>query len=99
MPAGFTSSFDVETGVRQRAVAGLFLFNLAVDGTMRRTVKQRPADVVLAQCARSSADLGYADDVVKFDSSSLKLQYVIDLVSKLAAAYGQRLCSDKCKQM
>ncbi|KAK6726842.1 hypothetical protein RB195_004880 [Necator americanus] len=41
----------------------------------------------------------YADDFVIFAESSTKLQYAVDLVSKLAAAYGLRLRPDKCKQM
>ncbi|KAK6745840.1 hypothetical protein RB195_012140 [Necator americanus] len=44
-------------------------------------------------------DLEYADDVVIFAESSTKLQHVVNLVSKLAAAYGLRLRPDKCKQM
>ncbi|KAK6762513.1 hypothetical protein RB195_023295 [Necator americanus] len=39
------------------------------------------------------------DDVVIFAESSTKLQHVVNLVSKLAAAYGLRLRPDKCKQM
>ncbi|KAK6746464.1 hypothetical protein RB195_012515 [Necator americanus] len=36
------------TGVRQRAVAGPFLFNFVIDYIMRRTVDQSPVDIVLA---------------------------------------------------
>ncbi|KAK6754135.1 hypothetical protein RB195_013253 [Necator americanus] len=36
-------------------------------------------------------DLEEADDVVIFAKSSAKLQHVVNLVSKLAAAYGLRL--------
>ncbi|KAK6737376.1 hypothetical protein RB195_019838 [Necator americanus] len=79
--AGCTTPFDVVTGVRQRAVAGPFLFTLAIDDIMLRTVDQRSADIVLAP------------------SGSTKLQHVVNLVSKLAAAYGLRLRPDKCKQM
>ncbi|KAK6740998.1 hypothetical protein RB195_009071 [Necator americanus] len=81
---GCTTSFEKVTGVRQGAVAGPFLFNFAIDDIMRTTVDQCPADIVLAPS-------GY--------ESSTKLQHVVNLVSKLAAAYGQRLCPDKCKQM
>ncbi|KAK6765247.1 hypothetical protein RB195_025253 [Necator americanus] len=44
-------------------------------------------------------DLEYADDVVIFTKSTTKHQHVVNLVSKLAAAYGLRLGPDKCKQM
>ncbi|KAK6728534.1 hypothetical protein RB195_005896 [Necator americanus] len=44
-------------------------------------------------------DLEYADDVVIFAESSTKLQHVVTLVSKLAAAYRLGLCLDKCKQI
>ncbi|KAK6760288.1 hypothetical protein RB195_021678 [Necator americanus] len=44
-------------------------------------------------------DLEYADDVVIFAESSTKLQHVVNLVSKPAAAYGLRLHPDKCKQI
>ncbi|KAK6765449.1 hypothetical protein RB195_025388 [Necator americanus] len=98
-PAGCTTPFEVESGVRQGVVAGPFLFNFAVDDIMRRTIEQCPADVISAPFARPLVDLEYADDVVIFASSSAQLQHVVDLVSKLAVAYGLRLRSDKCKQM
>ncbi|KAK6726881.1 hypothetical protein RB195_004900 [Necator americanus] len=65
---------------------------------MRRTVDQCPADIVLATSGCPLTDLEYAD-VVIFAESSTKLQRVVNLVSKLAAAYGLRLRPDKCKQM
>ncbi|KAK6749495.1 hypothetical protein RB195_001855 [Necator americanus] len=40
-----------------------------------------------APAARLLVDLEYADDVI-FASSSAKLQHVVNLVSKFAAAYG-----------
>ncbi|KAK6765531.1 hypothetical protein RB195_025439 [Necator americanus] len=98
-PAGCTTPFEVVTGVRQGAVAGPFLFNFAIDDIMRRTVNQCPADIVLAPSGCPLTDLVYADDVVIFAESSTKLQHVVNLVSKLAAAYGLRLRPDKCKQM
>ncbi|KAK6743364.1 hypothetical protein RB195_010554 [Necator americanus] len=98
-PAGCTTPFEVVTGVRQGAVAGPFLFNFAVDDIMRRTVNQCPADIVLAPSGCPLTDLEYADDVVIFAESSTKLQHVVNLVSKLAAAYGLSLRPDKCKQM
>ncbi|KAK6728277.1 hypothetical protein RB195_005738 [Necator americanus] len=98
-PAGCTTPFEVVTGVRQGAVAGPFLFNFAIDDIMRKTVDQCPADIVLAPSGCPLTDLKYADDVVIFAESSTKLQHVVNLVSKLAAAYGLRLRPDKCKQM
>ncbi|KAK6736856.1 hypothetical protein RB195_019509 [Necator americanus] len=98
-PAGCTTPFEVVTGVRQGAVAGPFLFNFAIDDIMRRTVDQCPADIVLAPSGCPLTELEYADDVVILAESSTKLQHVVNLVSKLAAAYGLRLCPDKCKQM
>ncbi|KAK6735558.1 hypothetical protein RB195_018647 [Necator americanus] len=97
-PAGCTTPLEVVTAVRQGAVAGLFLFNFAIDDIMRRTVDQCLADIVLAPSG-PLADFEYADDVVIFAESSTKLQHVVNLVSKLAAAYGLRLRPDKCKQM
>ncbi|KAK6759214.1 hypothetical protein RB195_021063 [Necator americanus] len=55
--------------------------------------------IILAPSRRPLADLEYADDVVIFAESSTKLHHVVNLVSKLAAAYGLRLHPDKCKQM
>ena len=52
-PVGFTSAFEVKTGVRQGAVAGPFLFNFAVDDIMRRVAEQFPADVILTPSGRS----------------------------------------------
>ncbi|KAK6738403.1 hypothetical protein RB195_020486 [Necator americanus] len=69
------------------------------EGIMRRTVDQYPADIVLAPSGCPLTDLEYADDVVIFAESSTKLQHVVNLVSKLAAAYGLRLNLDKWKQM
>ncbi|KAK6741659.1 hypothetical protein RB195_009496 [Necator americanus] len=66
---------------------------------MRRTVDQCPADIVLAPSRCPLTNLEYADDVVIFAESSTKLQHVVNLVSKLAAAYGLRLRPDKCKQV
>ncbi|KAK6750317.1 hypothetical protein RB195_002346 [Necator americanus] len=97
--AGCTTPFEVVSGVRQGAVAGLFLFNFAIDDIMRRTVDQCPADIVLEPSGCSLTDLEYADEVVIFAESSTKLQHVVNLVSKLVAAYGLRLRPDKCNQM
>ncbi|KAK6763885.1 hypothetical protein RB195_024281 [Necator americanus] len=66
---------------------------------MRRTVDQCLPYIILAPSGRSLTDLEYADDVVIFAESSTKLQNVVDLVSKLATAYGLRLRPNKCKQM
>ncbi|KAK6757720.1 hypothetical protein RB195_015498 [Necator americanus] len=98
-PAGYTAPFEVVTGVRQGAVEGPFLFNFAIDNIMRRTVDQCSADIILAPSGRPLTDLEYADDVVVFAESSTKLQHVVNLVPKLAAAYGLRLRPGKCKQM
>ncbi|KAK6732067.1 hypothetical protein RB195_016439 [Necator americanus] len=97
--AGCTIPFELVTEVRQGAVAGPFLFHFAIDDIMRRTVDQYPANIILAPSGRPLTNLEYADDVVIFAESSTKLQHVVNLVSKLAAAYGLRLCPDKCKQM
>ncbi|KAK6760338.1 hypothetical protein RB195_021711 [Necator americanus] len=98
-PAGCTTPFEVVTGVRQGAVAGPYRFNFAIDDIMRRTVDQCPVDIGLAPSGCPLTDLEYADDVVIFAESSTKRQHVVNLVSKLAAAYGLRLRPDKCKQM
>ncbi|KAK6763033.1 hypothetical protein RB195_023654 [Necator americanus] len=97
--AGCTTPFEVVTGVRQGAVAGPFLFNFAIDDIMPRTVDQCPADIVLAPSGCPLTDLEYDDDVVIFAEGSTKLQLVVNLVSKLDAAFGLRLRPDKCKQM
>ncbi|KAK6747592.1 hypothetical protein RB195_000656 [Necator americanus] len=83
----------------QVAAAKPSLFNFAIDVIMRRTVDQCPADIVLAPSGCPLIDLEYADDVAIFAENSTKLQHVVNLVSKLAAAYGLRLRPDKCKQM
>ncbi|KAK6762481.1 hypothetical protein RB195_023270 [Necator americanus] len=95
-PAGCTTPFEVVTGVRQGAVAGVFLFNFVIGDIMRRTVDQCSADIVLAPSGCPLTNLEHADDVVIFAENSTKLQHVVNLVSKLAAAYG-RLRLDKCK--
>ncbi|KAK6762355.1 hypothetical protein RB195_023172 [Necator americanus] len=84
-PARCTTPFEVVTGVRQGAVAGPFLFNFAIDDIMPRTVDQCPADIVLAPSGCPLTNLGYADDVVIFAESSMKLQHVVNLVSKLCS--------------
>ncbi|KAK6737138.1 hypothetical protein RB195_019684 [Necator americanus] len=109
--AGCTTPFEVVTGVRQRACTSTirtpldrsrvqpFTFNFAIDYIMRRTVDLYPADIILAPSGPSLTDLEYADDVVTIAERSTKLPHVVNLVSKLAAAYGLRLRPDKCKQM
>ncbi|KAK6761316.1 hypothetical protein RB195_022396 [Necator americanus] len=97
--AGYTTPFEVVFGVGQGAVAGPFLFNLGIDDIMRRTVDQCTADIILTPSGYPLTDLEYADDVVIFAESSTKLRHVVNLVSKLAAAYGLRLRPDRCKQM
>ncbi|KAK6757200.1 hypothetical protein RB195_015181 [Necator americanus] len=64
---------------------------------MRRTVDQCLADIIPTPSGLPLTDLEYV--VVIFAESSTKLQHVVNLVSKLAAAYGLRLRPDKCKQM
>ncbi|KAK6763637.1 hypothetical protein RB195_024089 [Necator americanus] len=65
---------------------------------MRRIVYQCPADIILAPSGRPLTDLEYAEYVILAESST-KLQLVVNLVSKLAAACGLCLHSDKYKQM
>ncbi|KAK6762879.1 hypothetical protein RB195_023545 [Necator americanus] len=98
-PAGCTTPFEVVTGVGQMAVAGSFLFYSAIDGIMRRTVDQCPANIILAPSGRPLTDFEYADNVVIYAERSTKLQHVVNLVSNLATAYGLRLRLGKCKQM
>ncbi|KAK6755896.1 hypothetical protein RB195_014346 [Necator americanus] len=66
---------------------------------MRRTVDQYLVDIVLASSGCPLTDLEYADDVIIFAEGSTNHQHVVNLVSKLAAAYGLRLRPDECKQM
>ncbi|KAK6758466.1 hypothetical protein RB195_015967 [Necator americanus] len=94
-PAGYTTPFEVVTMVRQGAVARSFLFNFAINEIMGRTVDQCPAEDVLAPAAYLLTDFEYDDDLVIFAESTTKLQHVVNLVSKLAAAYGLRLRTDK----
>ncbi|KAK6760654.1 hypothetical protein RB195_021929 [Necator americanus] len=98
-PAGCSIPFEVETGVSQEAVVRPFPFNVAVSDIMRRTVEQCHADVILAPSIRPLVELKYAHDVALFASSSARSQHVVNLASKLAAAYGLLLCPYKRNQM
>ncbi|KAK6764820.1 hypothetical protein RB195_024951 [Necator americanus] len=60
-------------------------------------VYQCPANIVMTPLGCPLTYL--ADDVVIFAESIKKLQHIVNLVSKLAAAYGLHLRPDKCKQM
>ncbi|KAK6733513.1 hypothetical protein RB195_017332 [Necator americanus] len=93
-----TIPFEMETGLRQRAVARPFLLNLAVDDIMRGTVGQCSADAVLAPSGRPLVDLESANVVAVSSSSSAKLQRVVDLVSKFTTTCGRQLLPDECKQ-
>ncbi|KAK6764257.1 hypothetical protein RB195_024539 [Necator americanus] len=66
----------VVTGVRQGTVTGPLPFNLAIDDIMRRIVDQCPDDIVLAPSGCPLTDREYAEDVVIFAESSIKLQHV-----------------------
>ncbi|KAK6764258.1 hypothetical protein RB195_024540 [Necator americanus] len=74
--AGCTTPFEVVTGVRQGTVTGPLPFNLAIDDIMRRIVDQCPDDIVLAPSGCPLTDREYAEDVVIFAESSIKLQHV-----------------------
>ncbi|KAK6727105.1 hypothetical protein RB195_005043 [Necator americanus] len=74
IPVRYTKPFEVVIGVRQGAVAGSFLFNLAIDDIMRRTVCQCPADIIFAPSRCPLTDLEYGNDVVIFAGSNVKLQ-------------------------
>ncbi|KAK6760603.1 hypothetical protein RB195_021896 [Necator americanus] len=60
--------------------------------------QRRQADIILAPSGHLLTDLQYAGDVVIFAESNTKLQHVVNLVWKLAAADGLRQRPDKCKQ-
>ncbi|KAK6735458.1 hypothetical protein RB195_018583 [Necator americanus] len=60
----------------------------AIDDIVGRIVESNsPADIILEPLRRLLTDLENADDVVIFAGSITKLQHVVNLVSKLAAAY------------
>ncbi|KAK6765657.1 hypothetical protein RB195_025522 [Necator americanus] len=59
----------------------------------------RPMEYQETPSGHPLTDLEYADDAVIFAVSSTKLQHVVNLVSKLAPAFGLRLPPDRCKQM
>ncbi|KAK6730535.1 hypothetical protein RB195_007162 [Necator americanus] len=69
-----TTPFEVVAGLRQTTMAGPFLISFVIDDIMRRTVGQRPADIILAPSVRPLIDLEYADDVVIFAESNTKLR-------------------------
>ncbi|KAK6728910.1 hypothetical protein RB195_006151 [Necator americanus] len=82
-------------------VPGMFV-RLLGDMNQRTTAAVRtPAECTtpFAPSGRPFTELEYANDVVIFAESSTKLHHVVNLVSKLAAAYGLGLRPDKCKQM
>ncbi|KAK6761856.1 hypothetical protein RB195_022807 [Necator americanus] len=91
-PAGCTTPFEVITGVRQGS--GRILH---VQFHHQRHYAKNSRSV---SCRHNSntiplTTLEYADNAVIFAESSTKLQHVVNLVSKLAAAYGLRLRPDK----
>ncbi|KAK6728695.1 hypothetical protein RB195_006003 [Necator americanus] len=102
----FEAAFDsphqgrLLNALRADGVPGKFV-RLLDDMNQRTTVAIRTPDVLpqLPLQTHPLTDLDYADDVVIFAESSTKLQHVVNLVSKLAAAYGLRLRPDKCEQM
>ncbi|KAK6755328.1 hypothetical protein RB195_013978 [Necator americanus] len=98
-PAGCTAPFNGVAGVRQEATAEAFLPNFSIDDIVGRTVDQCPSDIVLAQSGCPLTDLEHVDNFVIFAKSSAKLRHVVNLVSKLASAWGFRQCPNKYKQM
>ncbi|KAK6757522.1 hypothetical protein RB195_015376 [Necator americanus] len=66
---------------------------------MQGDIDQCPTDIVLAPSGCPLTDHECAGDVVIYAESSAKLQNVVNLVSKMAAAYGLHIRPRKCKQM
>ncbi|KAK6764540.1 hypothetical protein RB195_024749 [Necator americanus] len=92
--AAVRTPFQVVKGARQGLVAEPLLFNFASS----TSCGEQPISVLPTSCCHLT-DLEYAVDVLIFAESSTKLQYVVNLASKLAAAYELRLRPNKCKQM
>ena len=81
---GTTQFFNVETGVRQGCILSPFLFLIALDFVMRRSIDQEVGGISFGQW--KLADLDFADDIALIASTQ---QNLADLTTRLANEAGK----------
>lgn len=93
---GVSDFFRINTGVRQGCVLSPFLFLLAMDFVMRRTLEQ--GDFGLQwQDGRQLADLDFADDIALLGSTQRSLCELTTTLEHEAAKAGLRISASKSK--
>jgi hypothetical protein len=95
-----SDSFDVNTGVRQGAIASPVLFNFAIDWVMKKAVAKCHLDnrkIGISLGDREITDLDYADDIALLADNANDLQYFVDQVVFFGSMLGLHINPDKSK--
>ena len=92
-----TSSFKVESGVRQGGILSPLLFNVFIDRILQMALDGYPEGISIYPTGDCLTDLTFADDIALLCQSTAGMQLMIDRVSEAAAAFGLVLSAPKSK--
>uniref|UniRef100_A0A7I4Z3P4 Reverse transcriptase domain-containing protein n=1 Tax=Haemonchus contortus TaxID=6289 RepID=A0A7I4Z3P4_HAECO len=95
---GYTSFFQIDTGVRQGCILSPILFNVCLDFVMRETMKEVRTGISWHDRSRLT-DLDFADDIALLAEDENKLQQVTTCLSREASMIGLRISACKSKVM
>jgi hypothetical protein len=88
-----SDSFDVNTGVRQGAIASPVLFNFAIDWVMKKAVAKSHLDnrkIGISFGDPEITDLYYGDDIALLADNDNDLHYFVDQVDLFGSSYQSR---------
>ena len=94
---GITKFFNVATGVRQGCTLSPFLFLIALDFVMRRSIGKEAGGIPFGQ--RHLVDLDFADDIALIGSTQQNLANLTTKLANEAAKIGLKISSPKTKVM
>ena len=94
---GTTQFFNVETGVRQGCILSPFLFLIALDFVMRRSIDKEVGGISFGHW--KLADLDFADDIALIGSTQQNLADLTTTLANEAGRIGLRISGAKTKVM
>ena len=97
-----STAFNVNTGVRQGAIASPVLFNFAIDWVMKQAVSTCTSsgnDVGITLGGLKITDLDYADDIALLADCETDMQFFLDQVIYCGKMVGLQIDPDKSKIM